>query len=230
MVVADGSAPNVSMFQGDGSVEGRRARLQRKWDSREAFTGKVGGVSGEVSAYSNINHSSQMGGASPYPSARPSQRGSELTGKVTGGGWNPAPNPITHMGYGDDSSSNYEQQPSSSRRSAPASKQQQPLTASISTPSAATSSQVFTVRPRADRHVFEVDVSIVNPGRSRMVDLQINPKHRSVTWIAELVTGEEETTSVEIPRTFDLEKVKIQDEFEQGRCKVSIPAVGQGVF
>ncbi len=40
MVVADGS--NVMQFGEDNSIAGRRERLMRKRESRDAFTGKVG--------------------------------------------------------------------------------------------------------------------------------------------------------------------------------------------
>ena len=40
----------------------------------------------------------------------------------------------------------------------------------------------------------------------------------------------EESVSVEIPRQYHLKEMRLAEEFDQGRCKISVPATQQGLF
>jgi len=63
-----------------------------------------------------------------------------------------------------------------------------------------------------------------------IVDMLLNSKRRVITFVGEGGDGQE-TGSIEVPRTFDISKAEIvTDNFAEGSCKISVPAMGQGIF
>jgi len=182
MVFTDGSSLNVLGGGPDASAEGRRERLQRKWDSREAFTGKVGqGPYVAAAAPAGAPAAPQAQVAAP-----PSSRGAAAA-------------------------------PSEGGRAAAA--------------GGVTATDLFSVRTRVARHVFEAEVTA--SAQIRLLDVEVNEKRRTVCWLGESgVSGEMVISeTVDIPRSFDLSQLTVDGSaMGEGRCKVQIPGAQQNVF
>jgi len=222
------------MFDGDKAQAGRRERLMRKSAQKDAFTDKIGGdVKGSsriASTPTSVPNSLFMDqyAADKYQQSQYVSRdsGRELESRYQlssddrfGAGQMQGGEMSRIMGEG-----------ASNVGATPMSTTAQSMSAQSiggrNDGMHSNNSTNFKTKVNVKRHSYEVSVWSPYP----LIDMTSNGKRRSISFFAN-VNGDEDVFSVQVPREFDLEAVAlVQDDFKNGHCVVSIPAIQRSVF
>eukprot|EP00392_Amoebophrya_sp_AT5.2_P016439 g16701.t1 len=213
------------MFAGDVSVDGRRERLERARGLKDAYTNKIGGKAYvPENATSNVNSGVFTGGASgapPTPSGR-----SQYAGQAAA-----TFNPITGADAGHHFAT-----PMSTQSSAfqpgkatptPSARMNSNITNNVG---GSIPGQTFTTTTNVTRTKFEVTVTTTTG--LPIVDMTTSEKRRQLIFHAVVDRdGTKESTSVQVPLSFDLKKAALTSEdFDNGRVSLVVPAINSNAL
>ncbi|CAD7961870.1 unnamed protein product [Amoebophrya sp. A25] len=209
----------TGMFDGDQSSAGRRERLLKMRDSKEAFTGKVGGaeISNGKSNMSNgfyptpTNTGRSLGVASGGPQA--SRGGGAAAALDHGGAATYLTTSAGTIGSGLRSTRSGNVTPSITGSTTGEGFEKE--TASTGN---------FRQRVQVKRSTYELDIFCKFP----IIDFMQNTKQRQFTFVCACDEQGECTDkySVQIPQAFEFSRAKVtNDDFSSGRVSIVLPAV-----
>eukprot|EP00391_Amoebophrya_sp_Ameob2_P000317 CAMPEP_0179010210 /NCGR_PEP_ID=MMETSP0795-20121207/16679_1 /TAXON_ID=88552 /ORGANISM="Amoebophrya sp., Strain Ameob2" /LENGTH=211 /DNA_ID=CAMNT_0020705449 /DNA_START=102 /DNA_END=737 /DNA_ORIENTATION=+ len=203
----------TSMFAGDVSVDGRRERLERARGLKDAYTNKIGGKAYvPENATSNVNSGVFTGGASGAP---PAATFNPITGADAG-----------HHFATPMSTQSSAFQPGKATPT-PSARMNSNITNNVG---GSIPGQTFTTTTNVTRTKFEVTVTTTTG--LPIVDMTTSEKRRQLIFHAVVDRdGTKESTSVQVPLSFDLKKAALTSEdFDNGRVSLVVPAINSNAL